>query len=90
MKFIISLDHNFYNISMTVGARKGMTSSPAEIWEDPQPKLLPDLGQTGEVMVRSRRSRGSRGVAGRSNLWIKSWMCENAGHRQALSPENRN
>lgn len=55
MKFSISVDHFFYHVSVTVGTRKGMTSSPAESGKTPS-LSLPDLGQTGEVMVRSRRS----------------------------------
>lgn len=59
MKFNISLDHDFYNVSMTVGARRGMTSSPAEIWEDPQPKLLPDWDRQGRLWLGAGGAGGA-------------------------------
>lgn len=75
---------------MTVGARKGMTSFPAEIWEDPQPKLLPHLGQRGGLWLGAGGAGGAEvlqaeATDGQSHGCVK--MQDTGG---ALSPENTN
>ena len=67
MEFSIILDHDFHNVSMTVGVRKRMTTSPGKIWGRSRLKATAYPG-TGDGVVGSRWSRGT---ADGSNSWIK-------------------